>query len=63
MLVEREQHVQELLDLAKIASSGRGAIALVGGEAGIGKTSVLEEMRLRASADSTVIWGGWYPHT
>jgi len=58
MLVEREQPVQELLDLAKSANSGRGAIALVGGEAGIGKTSVLEEMRLRASADCTVIWGG-----
>ena len=58
MLVEREQPVQELLDLAKTASSGRGAIALVGGEAGIGKTTVLEEMRLRASADSTVVWGG-----
>ena len=58
MLVEREQPVQELLDLAKSASNGRGAIALVGGEAGIGKTSVLEEMRLRASADCTVVWGG-----
>ncbi len=58
MLVEREQAVQELLGLAKAAGRGRGAIALVGGEAGIGKTSLLEEMRLRASADSTVIWGG-----
>ncbi|MGB5721748.1 MAG: AAA family ATPase, partial [Woeseiaceae bacterium] len=58
MLVEREQNVQELLDLAKNAASGRGAIALIGGEAGLGKTSLLEEMRLRASADSTVVWGG-----
>lgn len=58
MLVEREQPVQELLDLATAASRGRGAIALVGGEAGIGKTSLLEEMRLRASADYTVFWGG-----
>ncbi len=58
MLVEREQTVQELLDLATSAAGGRGAIALVGGEAGIGKTSVLEEMRLRASASCNVIWGG-----
>jgi len=58
MLVEREQPVQELLELAQNAKSGRGAIALVGGEAGIGKTSVLEEMRLRASADCRVVWGG-----
>jgi len=58
MLVEREQPVQELLDLARNAGNGRGAIALVGGEAGIGKTSVLEEMRLRASAECTVVWGG-----
>tara|TARA_R110002096_G_scaffold161007_2_gene327347 strand:+ start:25201 stop:27846 length:2646 start_codon:yes stop_codon:yes gene_type:complete len=58
MLVEREQPVQALLDLAKRAGDGRGAIALVSGEAGIGKTSALEEMRVRASADCTVVWGG-----
>lgn len=58
MLIEREQPLKELLDLAHNAASGRGAIALVGGEAGIGKTSVLEEMRLRAGAGCTVIWGG-----
>lgn len=58
MLIEREQPLQELLDLVHNAASGRGAIALVGGEAGIGKTSVLEEMRLRAGAGCTVVWGG-----
>ncbi|MGB5450377.1 MAG: AAA family ATPase [Woeseiaceae bacterium] len=58
MLIEREQPLQELLELAHNAAGGRGAIALVGGEAGIGKTSVLEEMRLRAGAGCTVIWGG-----
>ena len=58
MLVEREQPVQEILDLAVAARRGRGTIALIGGEAGIGKTTVLEEMRLRASADCAVLWGG-----
>ncbi len=58
MLVEREQPVQSLLELAKNASDGHGAVALVSGEAGIGKTSALEEMRVRASADCTVVWGG-----
>ena len=58
MLVERDRPVQELLELAQSAADGRGAIALLGGEAGIGKTSVLEEMRLRASADCNVVWGG-----
>ncbi len=58
MLVEREQPVQALLDLARSAAGGRGAIALVGGEAGIGKTALLEEMRLRASSECSVIWGG-----
>lgn len=58
MLIERDQPLQELSELANSAADGRGAIALVGGEAGIGKTSILEEMRLRVGAGHTVIWGG-----
>lgn len=58
MLVEREQPVQRLLELAKHAGDGHGAIALVSGEAGIGKTSALEEMRVRASTNCSVVWGG-----
>lgn len=58
MLVEREQPLQRLHELARSAGDGRGAIALVAGEAGIGKTTVLEEMRLRESSTCQVFWGG-----
>ena len=58
MLIEREKPLQELIDLARNAAKGRGAIALVCGEAGIGKTSMLEQLRVSAGPSCNVIWGG-----
>lgn len=58
VLVEREQPLKELIAMSRRAAIGHGGIALVAGEAGIGKTTLLEEMRLRAGPGSTVIWGG-----
>lgn len=57
MLLERDQPLQQLRDLTERAAAGRGAIALVAGEAGIGKTTLLEEMRVRASQHCQVFWG------
>lgn len=58
MLVEREDQLKQLHKLARSAGDGHGSIALVAGEAGIGKTTLLEEMRLRESAACSVLWGG-----
>jgi len=58
MLVEREEPLEELLALAERTNAGQGAIALLSGEAGIGKTSLLEEFRDRARPHSPVAWGG-----
>jgi ATP/maltotriose-dependent transcriptional regulator MalT len=58
VLVERDHPLQQLHELARTAGEGHGAIALVAGEAGIGKTTVLEEMRLRESSSCQVYWGG-----
>ncbi|MDX1498791.1 MAG: AAA family ATPase, partial [Woeseiaceae bacterium] len=58
MLVERESQLKKLHRLARSAADGHGAIALVAGEAGIGKTTLLEEMRLRESSGCRVLWGG-----
>ena len=58
MLVEREEPMEQLLALAKGAAAGHGAIALVSGEAGIGKSALLEELRERLRGQASVAWGG-----
>src|SRR5690606_18726827 len=58
MLVEREEPMEQLLALAEGTTAGHGAIALVSGEAGIGKTALLQEFRDRLRTHSSVAWGG-----
>ena len=56
-LLEREQELVMLDDLLRQATEGHGRTALVSGEAGIGKTSLVERfITLRASA-MRVLWG------
>lgn len=45
MLIEREKQLARLTSLASAVSGGRGHIALVSGEAGIGKTSLVRRLR------------------
>jgi AAA ATPase domain len=47
-LLEREVELEALMAASERARSGRGAIALLRGEAGIGKTSLLRELKERA---------------
>lgn len=47
MLIERDSQLAELARLMEEASSGRGRIVLVSGEAGIGKTSLILRLRQR----------------
>lgn len=58
MLVERDETLRMLLDLAQGARRGQGRLVLVSGEAGIGKTSVLEEYARRLGPEFRVYWGG-----
>ncbi len=58
MLLEREQHLNQLLSLVIQASDGRGSIALLAGEAGMGKTSLLQVLREKIGKRSPVFWGG-----
>ncbi|HEY0798452.1 MAG TPA: AAA family ATPase, partial [Candidatus Baltobacteraceae bacterium] len=44
-LIERHEELSALLDLARQAAAGTGALAAVAGEAGIGKTRLLTEFR------------------
>lgn len=57
MLLEREAPLDALLAAAQRAAAGRGSMALLGGEAGIGKTSLLREFTARVDPGSRVLWG------
>ncbi|WP_437335384.1 ATP-binding protein [Sorangium sp. So ce394] len=59
--VGRDRELNLLDDLLGAALAGRGSSALVAGEAGIGKTRLLEELAERARARGfAVAWGrGW----
>jgi len=58
VLIERDEALGQLLDMVDAAAQGRGGIALVSGEAGVGKTTLLEEFKNRADRKCNVIWGG-----
>jgi DNA-binding CsgD family transcriptional regulator/tetratricopeptide (TPR) repeat protein len=56
-LLERERCLADLADWCVAASDRGGCVALVGGEAGIGKTVLLHEFCVRQHA-MRVLWGG-----
>lgn len=58
MLIEREEMLDALCDLAMRADAGEGALVLVSGEAGIGKSSLLSTFRERIGTHFDVAWGG-----
>jgi DNA-binding CsgD family transcriptional regulator len=44
VLIERERELEQLGAMIKAAARGQGAVALVSGEAGIGKTSLIQKL-------------------
>lgn len=56
-LLERDDLLATLARLTEAAAQGRGRVVLVGGEPGIGKTSLLQRFAARAPA-ARVLWGG-----
>lgn len=56
-LLEREHVCQQLLDTVSRASEGAGACVLLGGEAGVGKTSVLTWLEAAVGSEARVLWG------
>ena len=55
-LLERKQCLAELTDWLRRAIEGAGCIALLGAEAGIGKTALLQEFA-KAQIGARVLWG------
>jgi DNA-binding CsgD family transcriptional regulator/tetratricopeptide (TPR) repeat protein len=60
MLLERETAIQEFIRTAE-SSAHSGKILLISGEAGIGKTALLEHMRNTYHASAHIIWSGCDP--
>lgn len=58
MLIERDAPLESLLSIARNAAAGRGSTVVLGGEAGIGKTSLLREFAQRVGKGHRVLWGG-----
>ena len=56
-LLERTDFIQQLQDTLAEAISGHGRIALVSGEAGIGKTSLIEQFAETGKGSCRVLWG------
>jgi DNA-binding CsgD family transcriptional regulator/tetratricopeptide (TPR) repeat protein len=56
-LLERKKCLADLTDWLRRAIEGAGCIALLGAEAGIGKTAVLQEFA-KAPLGARVLWGG-----
>lgn len=63
-LIERGAVCAQLLNVVRRAASGEGTCVLLGGEAGVGKTSVLVWLEAMIGAGARVLWGACEPlHT
>ena len=61
-LLERGDFFTQLQEtLEDLTTSGRGRVVLVSGEAGIGKTSLVEQFAVAQKNNCRVLWGGCDP--
>jgi DNA-binding CsgD family transcriptional regulator/tetratricopeptide (TPR) repeat protein len=56
-LLERHTQLAELAAAFRDAAAGQGSIALVTGEAGVGKTALVREFVEREAATARILWG------
>ena len=60
-LLERADDLAALSSALSAAATGAGGIALVSGEAGIGKTSLVAELARREAGRARILWGACDP--
>jgi DNA-binding CsgD family transcriptional regulator len=58
MLIERDEPMKALRAAEQQAAAGHGSVVVIGGEAGIGKTSLLRAFADGAAKSHRVLWGG-----
>jgi DNA-binding CsgD family transcriptional regulator/tetratricopeptide (TPR) repeat protein len=56
-LLERERHLKALDGWLRETAAGEGRLVFVGGEAGVGKTALVDEFRRVAHGRARVLWG------
>src|SRR5918999_4373721 len=56
-LLEREPYLAELQSLVQQTASGSGSLALLGGEAGVGKTSLVQTLGQLITGSARVLTG------
>lgn len=61
MLLERENAITQFKSAAERLNNRQGGVVLVSGEAGIGKTSLLEHMRTELASEYNICWSGCDP--
>ena len=54
-LLEREHHLDHLAELLRQAAAGQGRLVLVGGEAGVGKTSLADAFCRQVAGTAAVL--------
>jgi DNA-binding CsgD family transcriptional regulator/tetratricopeptide (TPR) repeat protein len=60
-LLERDSFLETLAERLSLASSGHGGVIVIGGEAGVGKTSLLEAFAAVHDETARVLWSGCEP--
>src|SRR5262245_53704868 len=57
-LLEREKFFDELEIVLKGVNAGSGRVVLISGEAGVGKTALVERFATRHNKEARILWGG-----
>jgi predicted ATPase len=60
-LLERESALETLGGWFAEARAGRGRLVLVDGDAGVGKTTLVDQFALRHRQAARVLWGAYTP--